>query len=152
MSKAVQALLSGIFFTFILDFFLFLGIKFNYIDKLGIEIYYNVLFADHQNFILFFLISIIIGWLIVYSKNLFFKLTIMTLLFILALSTLLEPIGFRVGKALFMRENVTLHNKKFTFRGDIYYIGRKKITFHDKELNKTILLNKDEIVEDINEL
>ena len=31
MSKVVQAFLSGMFFTFILDFFLFLGVFENYI-------------------------------------------------------------------------------------------------------------------------
>jgi len=53
MSKIVQMILSGMFFTFILDFFLFLGVKETYIDSHGIKLYYNILFADNQNIFIF---------------------------------------------------------------------------------------------------
>ena len=49
MNKLFQAFLTGVFFTFILDFFLFLGIFLNYIKYYEIDLYYNILFADHQN-------------------------------------------------------------------------------------------------------
>ena len=57
MSKLIQALLTGIFITFILDFFIFLGIKQNYIDFYEIDVYYNILFADHQN--IFYILPLI---------------------------------------------------------------------------------------------
>ena len=49
MSKSVQALLSGLFITFLLDFFLFLGIFQNYIRVHEIDLYYNILFVDNQS-------------------------------------------------------------------------------------------------------
>ena len=52
MSKLVQAFLSGAFFTFFLDFFLFLGMKLNYIDYYKIDLYYNPFFADNQNILI----------------------------------------------------------------------------------------------------
>ena len=146
MTKIIQAFLSGIFFTFILDFFLFLGIKLNYIDPLGIEVYYNILFWDHQNIFLFLGTSAVVGYVVFYLPN-SIRLVIMTILFTLAFSTLYPPIGKRVAEAMLMRKGVVLHNDKFAFRGDIYYIGRNKITFYDKDLKKVILLDKNEIKE-----
>ena len=69
MSKLVQALLTGIFITFILDFFIFLGIKQNYIDYYEIAVYYNILFADHQNIFIFISSSIALGLMVTYLHN-----------------------------------------------------------------------------------
>ncbi|QOY54048.1 hypothetical protein HUE87_09170 [Candidatus Sulfurimonas marisnigri] len=146
MSKIVQALLTGIFFTFILDFFIFLGIKLNYIDFYEIDLYYNILFADNQNIYIFSFFSILIGFIITYiNKN---KITFSTLglFFFFAMLTLIEPIGYSLGESMFMKKNSTLKDKKFTFYGDIYYEGRTKITFYDHELKKTILLNKKDLI------
>ncbi len=151
MSRYIQLFLSGVFFTFILDFFLFLGIKLNYIDPLGYTVYYNVLFVDNQNVWLFFAFSLFIGWLLYYTKNTI-RIPVMLLLFLLAFSTLLPPIGKYVGQTLFMKQNVTLHDKKFTYRGDIYYIGREKVLFYDYELKKIIELDKSTLKENLDEL
>ncbi len=150
MTRFVQMLLSGIFFTFILDFFFFLGIKLNYIDPLAKEVgnfvYFNVLFVDHQNLPLFLLLSLATGWLITYTKPKIWLL-VTAFLFVLSLTMLLPSIGKEVAQMLFLKQDVTLHSKKFTFKGDIYYIGREKILFYDKELNKFIQLKKSEIKE-----
>ena len=151
MTKVVQALLSGMLFTFIIDFFLFLGLKLNYIKPLGVDVFYNVFFVDNQNWTVFFAVSMIVGFLIMYANN-FFKLTIIGFLFVAVFLTLIPSIGYSVGEKIFMKKDITLHNKKFTFRGDVYYIGRKKITFYDKDLKKVILLDKNEILENINEI
>ncbi|SFV54436.1 hypothetical protein MNB_SM-7-154 [hydrothermal vent metagenome] len=151
MSRYIQLLLTGMLFSFILDFFLFLGIKLNYIDPLGVKIYYNILFVDNQNFILFFALSLFIGWLIYYTKRSIW-LVVMLLLFALVFSTLIPPVGKQVGEALFMKPNVTLHDKKFTFRGDIYYIGRKNVIFYDHDLKKMIELDKTTLKENVDEL
>jgi len=146
MSKAIQALLSGVFFTFILDFFLFLGIKQNYIDFYNIDLYYNILFADNQNIFIYMISSIIFGGMITYLNN---KITIITLgfLFLLSISTLVPTFGYKLGEFMFMKKNTTYKNQKYTFIGDAYYIGRKNITFYDYELKKIILLDKKELVE-----
>ena len=151
MSRYIQLFLTGVFFTFILDFFLFLGIKLHYIDPLDFTLYYNVLFADNQNPLLFFAFSLFIGWLLYFTKNAI-RIPVMLLLFALALSTLVPSVGKRVGEALFLKPNVTLHNEKFTFHGDIYYIGREKVLFYDYDLKKMIELDKSTLKEKIDEL
>ena len=145
MSKFFQAFLTGVFFTFILDFFLFLGIKLNYIDVIEIDLYYNILFADNQNIYIYLLFSAIIGYLVMYVN--YYKLSafIIGTLFVIVSLTLIEPIGYSVAQMIFMKKNVTLYDKKFTYKGDIYYDGRDNITFYDYELNKIILLDKKDL-------
>ncbi len=145
MSKLVQALLSGVFFTFILDFFIFLGVKLHYIDFYEIDLYYNILFADNQNVLLFTFFTLFIGYLVIYLNNVKVKLSIIGLLFLLSFSTLIEPIGRGVGESMFTQKNQTFQNSRHTFIGDVYYSGRKTITFYDIELQKTIILDKKEL-------
>ncbi len=145
MSKAIQALLSGMFFTFFLDFFIFLGIKQNYIDFYEIDLYYNILFADHQNIYIFFILSIMLGFIITYINKAKVSIAIIGFLSILSLLTLVPTIGYFVGKSMLMTQNTTLKNNKYSYHGDIYYDGRDTITFYDYELKKIILLNKKEL-------
>jgi len=145
MSKIVQAFLSGIFFTFILDFFLFLGIQINYIDRYDINLYYNVLFADNQNIFLFSFFTLFIGYFIVYQSAKTSLIVIGTLC-ILSLATLIEPIGYIAGSNILMSKNVTLHTKRFSYTGDICYNGRKNISFYDYKLERIIALKKNELV------
>ena len=151
MTKIIQAILAGALGTFILDFFLFLGVYLHYIKPLGIEVYYNVLFADNQNALLYALFTILIGYLVMYTRTAV-KVPIMALLFAAVFSTLIPSVGKELGERMFMKKNVTLHNKKFAFHGDIYYIGRDKITFYDRDLRKVILLDKNEIMERLDEI
>jgi hypothetical protein len=69
MTKLFQAFLTGAFFTFILDFFLFLGMKLNYIDKHNIDLYYNIFFADNQNIFIYGFFTLLIGYLVIYVAN-----------------------------------------------------------------------------------
>jgi len=146
MSKVFQALLSGMFFTFILDFFLFLGIKMNYIDTLNIDLYYNILFADHQNFFVFLIFTILLGYITLYLSN---KISLIVLgsLFLLVFATLLHPVGYFIGEILLMSKNTTIHTKQFSYSGDLYYTGRKKVYLYDYRLDKMIILDKTKIKE-----
>ncbi|MBN2781899.1 MAG: hypothetical protein JXQ66_01515 [Campylobacterales bacterium] len=146
MSKLFQAILTGVFFAFILDFTLFLGIFLNYIKALNIELFYNILFADNQNIYIFLAFSGLIGYLIIYVKNIKIVLTSMGVLFSFALFSLIPTIGYNIGELFFMKKNVTFKDKKYRFIGDIYYDGRAKITFYDYELKKTILLDKKDLI------
>ena len=146
MTKFFQAFLTGIFFTFLLDFFIFLGIKHNYIDFHEIDLYYNILFADHQNFYIYAIVSILIGFIITYINNIRFSLIVIGFLSILSLSTLVPNIGYSLGEMLLMKKNVTYQDSKYTYIGDVYYDGRTKITFYDYELKKTIFLNKKDLI------
>ncbi len=145
MTKLVQAFLSGVFFTFILDFFIILGIKLNYIDPHNIDIYYNILFADHQNIFIFLFFTIIIGYLVSYASTKSALIGI-GLLFMLSFSTLIPPVGEAVGEFILLKKEITLKTKKFSYHGDILYDGRKKVTFYDYKLKKVIILNKNKII------
>jgi hypothetical protein len=144
MSKIVQMILSGMFFTFILDFFLFLGIKENYIDAHGIKLYYNILFADNQNIFIFTLFTLVIGYIVMYLSNKI-AIIIVSTLFALTASTLIPPIGAMAGEMLFMKKNITIDTDKFSYHGDLLYVGRKSIDFYDYELKKVIILDKNKI-------
>lgn len=145
MSKLFQAFLSGIFFTFIMDFFIFLGIQINYIDFYDIDLYYNILFADNQNIFVFLFFTVFIGALITYVKNIKISLYIIIILSLLSLSTLIKPVGYKVAQMMFMKKGQTLKNSNYTFHGDIYYNGRDKITFFDYQLKRIITLNKKDL-------
>jgi len=146
MSKLFQALLSGMFFTFILDFFLFLGIFIHYIEPLEIDIYYNILFADNQNFFLFFFLSVALGYTTLYLSNTL-NIYLIGTLFLLSSATLIPSIGFQVGEAFFTHKNKTLYTQRFQYKGDIYYEGREDIYFYDHNLTKMLKINKTKIKE-----
>jgi len=145
MSKFFQAFLMGMLFTFILDFFIFLGIKQNYIDFYEIDLYYNILFADNQNIYLYLALTLITGFIIIYTTSNKFTLLITGTLLTLAFSTLIPPIGHSLGAKLFMKENATLYTKKYSYTGTIYYSGREKVVMYDNALQKKITLNKKEL-------
>ncbi|WP_294962783.1 hypothetical protein [Sulfurimonas sp.] len=143
MTKLIQAILTGIFFTFILDFFVFLGIKHNYIDFYEIDLYYNILFADHQNIYFFAITSLVIGFIFTYINNTRLSFIVIGLLSVVSLSTLIPTVGYSLGEKLLMKKNITYNDAKYTYVGDVYYDGRTQITFYDYSLEKTILLKKD---------
>ena len=145
MSKLFQAFLSGVFFTFFIDFFFFLGLMLNYIDHYEINIYYNALFADHQNIFVFLFGVILLGYLTIYAKGTKLKLTLFSFIFILSMLPLIPNIGKSIGKMMFLKENVTLKDSRFTYNGNILYNGRENITFYDKGIKKTILLDKKDL-------
>ncbi len=145
MTKFFQAFLTGIFFTFILDFFLFLGIKQGYIEFYEIDLYYNILFADHQNLFVYSIFSLLIGYIIIYVDNRKLSLIVVGSLFLLSLSTLIRGVGYSIGEMMFFEKNVTYKDSRHTFIGDVYYNGRTQITFYDYELKKIILLNKKDL-------
>ncbi len=141
MSKIVQALLVGMLVTFILDFFLFLGIFLNYINPLEIDLYYNILFADNQNIYIFTFFTLLFGYLVMYAKS-FLNLSIISFFSLLALLTLITPVGKFLGEKLLKQENIELKTTKFSYHGDILYIGRTKVTFYDYKLDKILNLTK----------
>lgn len=147
MSKLFQALLSGLFFTFFMDYFFLLGIKINYIDKYIEALYYDNFFADTQNIFIYTFFTLLIGYLVIYLNSSKIKITILSILFILSSSTLIEKIGFKAGEFLFLQKDVIFQDKKHTFIGDVYYSGRTKVIFYDTDLKKIITLNKKELIQ-----
>lgn len=147
MSKAIQALLTGMLITFVLDFFLFLGIFLHYTEHYEVGVYYNILFADNQNWYIYFSLSLLLGYIAVYVKNTKISLIPLLLLALLSLLTLFKDIGYMAGEAMFMTKNTTLKSAKFSYVGDIVYDGREKITFYSYNLKKIITLNKKDLVQ-----
>jgi len=145
MSKMVQALLSGMLITFILDFFLFLGIFQNYIRANEIDLYYNILFADNQNIILYLLFSIGLGYTALYASTKV-SVILISVLSVLSLLTLISPIGNALGKMVLMQKDVQINMGKFSYRGDILYNGRRSITFYDYRFDKVLNLDKTKII------
>jgi len=146
MSKFFQAFFSGIPITFMLDFFLFLGIFQNYIRYHKIDLYYNILFADNQNIYIFVLGTLLFGLMITYINNTKFSLITIGIFLAITLSTLLSPVGKKVGEIILMQKNITLHDNLHTYKGDIYYMGRKTITFYEQSLKKVIILDKNRLI------
>ncbi len=145
MTKFFQAFLTGTFFTFILDFFIFLGIKMNYIDFHEIDLYYNILFADHQSILLYAIFSLLIGYIVIYLDNNKISAIVLGVLFSIAALTLIPPIGYKLGEIVLMTKNTMLQDSRHTYVGDIYYNGRDKITFYDYNLKKVINLDKNRL-------
>lgn len=146
MNKAIQALLTGMLITFVLDFFLFLGIFLHYTEHYEVGIYYNVLFADNQNWYLYFILSILLGYISVYVKNSKVSIIPLLLLALLTLLTLFKDIGYMAGETILMKKNATLKSAKHTYTGDIIYDGREKITFYSYNLEKIITLQKKDLL------
>ncbi len=145
MSKLVQAFLSGAFFTFFLDFFLFLGIKLNYIDFYKIDVYYNILFADNQNILIYLFFTLLFGFLITYVENTKLGIIVIGGLILVSLSTMIAPIGNKVGSMILMSKNMKFHDSRYTYTGDVYYNGREQITLYEYDLQKIITLNKKDL-------
>lgn len=145
MSKIVQALLAGMFFTFFMDFFIFLGIKVNYIDVLNIDEFYNILFADNQNALIFYPLSILLGYLVMYRSNKL-SLIVMIPLFLLSFSTLIPPVGKALGESMFYKSDVLLQTKKYSYTGDIIYTSRTEVLFYDTNIQKVLHIDKNKII------
>jgi len=139
--KLITAFLAGVFFTFILDFFFILGIFLHYIQALEIDVYYNVLFADHQNIFLFLTGVVIFGFLFIFVDNVKIAAIVFAISFLLVCLTLLPSIGKEVGTMVLQEDNKIIKEGKETFIGYIVYKGRTKIWFFDDELNKMVILS-----------
>jgi len=146
VSKFFQAFFSGLLITFMLDFFLFLGIFQNYIRYHEIDLYYNILFADNQNIYIFTLGTLLFGFIITYINQTKLSLIVIGIFLTITLSSLLSPIGEKFGEVLLMQKNITLHDNLHTYVGDAYYTGRKTVTFYEQTLKKVIILDKNKLI------
>ncbi len=141
-TKLITALIAGMFFTFFLDFFFILGLFLNYIQAQGIDVYYNVLFADHQSFLLFVVGVLFFGYLFVFFKNMKVSSIIFVLSLIAVNLTQIPDVGKWVGEMIFMQENQVLTEGKHTYIGKVIYEGRQSLWFYDEELQEILQLPK----------
>lgn len=145
MSRWIQAFLSGIFITFVLDFFLFLGVFLNYINFHKIDLYYNILFADNQNGFVFFTLSVLFSLIFRYVENSKIIMSVIVLPFFLVLLTLFGPIGKDMGERIFMKRNITLRSAKFSYTGDLLYEGREFIFLYSHKYEKILKLDREDL-------
>ena len=146
MSKLVLAFLSGLFFTFILDFFLFLSFKLHYIDRYEIDLYYNILYADNQNILIYTVFTIILGYFTIYFKNMKITASLLGVLFLgVLLLNLVPSWGERAAKMVLMKKDQRLFDGRHIYKGDIYYDGRDEIYMYDTQINKLITIKKKDI-------
>jgi hypothetical protein len=125
--KLFNALFFGAIFVLLLDFLIFVGLKLNYFDYYGIDIYFNTLFVDNQQWLFLFIAAIMLGYAMLYLRgNIYFD-RIYILLVLLSALTFYPPIGKALGERLFMQKDrkVTLLGKPI--RVDILYLGRDRI-------------------------
>ena len=144
-NRLLSSLFMGLFFVSILDFLYFIGLKLNYFDLYKIDVYFNVLFVDNQNFYILMPLSLVLGYLLMYSaisKNL---MKIYIVIILLSTTTLYKPIGKAFGENIFMQQNQRLKLGSTIFDGDILSSGRKNLYVYRKKLDKTVKLPKNEV-------
>ena len=145
INRILGSLFMGLIFVSILDFLYFIGLKLNYFDFYKIDVYFNVLFVDNQNFYILLPLSFAIGYLLMYSPfvKVFMKIYIATIL--LFVTTIYEPIGKTLGESVFLKENQRYKLGSTTFSGATLYEGRDSIYIYRKEISKTIKLSIEEV-------
>ena len=145
MSRFFQAILVGLFTTFIVDFFLFLGIYLHFIKPNEIDIYYNVLFSDHQNPLYYAIGTLFYGVIFIYLHSNRVKIALVLLTSLLLLAMITPTLANYLAKIILVKEDTTIEAGRFLYIGDIYYDGRDSLYFYDKEIDKLVKIDKKEI-------
>ena len=144
-NRILGSLFMGFIFISILDFLYFIGLKLNYFDFYKIDVYFNVLFVDNQNFYILAPLSLIVGYLLMYSKLAKLFLKIYVIIILVSATTLYEPIGKSLGETVFLKDNQRFKFGSTTFSGATLYEGRTDIYIYRKDLAKTIKLPIDKV-------
>jgi hypothetical protein len=145
ISKFIGSSLFGLILILLLDFLIFIGIKINYIDFYHMKEYYNVLFVDHQSYILLGILSIIFGYFILKkSSSKIFTIFYIILVF-LSLLTFYKPIGHSIAQFMFRKDNISFKVGSINFKGDLLYKGRRNTYIYRKDINKVIRLKNSEL-------
>jgi len=145
INRIFGSFIMGLAFVSILDFLYFIGLKLHYFDFYNIDEYFNIIFVDNQNFYILLPLSLVVGYLLLYSpfSKIFMKIYIVSIL--LFASMLYEPIGKTVGDEMFVKQNQRFKVGSTVFTGDILYVGRDRVYIFRKDISKTIKLQKDEV-------
>jgi len=146
-SKLATAFITGVFFAFFLDFFFVLGLFLNYIQAQDIDVYYNILFADHQSYLVFFPLVVIFGYLFLFFPSPKIATIIFGICFAFVNLTQIPSIGFKAGQMMFEETSKVIQEGKYTYIGKTVYEGRSTIWFYEEELKKIIEIQKDKIRE-----
>jgi len=146
-SKLASAFMAGVFFAFFLDFFFILGLFLNYIEAQDIDVYYNILFADHQSYLVFFSLVVIFGYLFIFFPSTKIATIIFGVCFAIVNLTQIPDIGFYMGQMMFEKQNKIIKEGEYTYVGKTVYEGRDTIWFYEEELKRIIEIEKSKIGE-----
>jgi len=138
-----MASIVGILHMFLLDFFFFLGLKLNYLDKLEIDEFYNILFADNQNIVIFIVGAIVLGFLIIFLRSSILKTALFAITWSFSALTLIPPIGYNIGEYMFKKENQNIQMQTRAFKGDIMYESRSHLFVRFNNNNTITKIKKD---------
>ena len=144
-TKLASAFMAGLFFAFFLDFFFILGLFLNYIEAQDIDVYYNVLFADHQSYLVFFSLVVIFGYLFIFFPSTKIATIIFGVCFAIVNLTQIPDIGFYMGQMMFEKQNKIIQEGEYTYIGKTVYEGRDTVWFYEDELERIIEIKKSEI-------
>lgn len=146
IEKLIGSLFFGAILVLIPDSMLFMSIKSNYLDFYEIREYYNPFFIDAQIWPLYWILSLIIGYLFFYSP--FGRICQIGYgIFVAGCLLLLQPdIGRSIGESLYLQENKIIKIGSQEISGDIYYTGRQYVHFRQKGSIDTVRFSKEEIV------
>ncbi len=145
LTKFFNSLLFGSIFVLLLDFLFFVGLKINYFDYYGIDEYFNTIFVDNQPYILLFILSIALGYVMLYLKKpkIFHRLYIVLIL--ISATTFYQPIANSVGAFLFTQKEQKLEVLDKNITTDIIYRGREALYLKRANIPKVIKYSYDEV-------
>jgi len=138
-----MASIVGTLHMLLLDFFFFLGIKLNYLDALEIKEFYNILFVDNQNIIIFIIGSMVLGFLMIFLRSQILKATLFMTTWAISALTLLSPVGESIGESMFKKEKQSIQMQTRAFIGDIMYESRSHLFVRFKNDNSITKIKKD---------
>jgi len=145
MIRFIQALLSGLFFTLVYDFLLYIAIWIHYIKPQEIETFFNPFFWDNQNSIILVSSVVFLTLIIGYSSKIIQNTLLTLCLLIVFGADLYAPFGYYLGKILLEKQTQTLKDNRYTYHGNIIFNGRKSIYFYDTDVNQTFEIEKKNI-------
>ena len=114
MSKIIALLLFGLLFWIVFDFIFYAGLMVNYIEKLGVPIFFNQFFIESQFWWLWPIGTFLYGVIFMVKNSNISKIVFYLLSFAIAGLTWVPEYGSLIGRALFAKENVSYQFKSFT--------------------------------------
>ncbi len=144
-AKLSNAFIFGSIFVLLLDFLLFVGLKINYFDYYGIDEYFNIIFVDNQPYLLLFILSIALGYAMLYlKKRKFFDRLYIVLILIFA-TTFYQSVADAVGTFLFVQKDQKLQVLDTNVTIDILYKGRQAIYLKKPDHFRVVKYSNDEV-------
>ena len=143
--KMLNAFFIGLALVLLPDFLFFIGLKLHYFDYYKITEYFNIYFFDNQIFWLLCLLSLIVGYLLLYGPLRKSVRVMYLLVLVISMFCLTQTVGQSAGEALFMQKDQRFMLGKTAFTGDLLYEGRQMVYIKREGIPNTIKLKKEEL-------